>query len=108
MNMERTKLTSPEQAASFYRRVADETARSILDYLIDHPEERFDGAALVRHLGLSEHREVARATYYMGQIAAELGHDRPWTEGQLGYLMPEEQANLLRQARESTPAGAAS
>ena len=108
MSMERTRLTTSEQAESFYRRVTDETARSILDFLIDHPDERFDGAALVRHLGLSEHRQVARVTYYMGQIATELGHDRPWTEGQLGYLMPAEQADLLRQARDTVLAGTAS
>lgn len=91
---------SVETATAFYRDVTDPTARSILDFLIDHPEERFNGRSIVEHLGLERHSDVARSTYLMGQIAAEHGIGRPWTEGQLGYLMPEQQAEALRQARD--------
>ncbi|MEZ4521206.1 MAG: hypothetical protein R3A46_06140 [Thermomicrobiales bacterium] len=102
--MKRTRLETADQALSFYRQVDDDTAKSILDFLIDHPDERFEGADLVRQLGLDEHRVVARSTYRMGQIAADFGLHRPWTEAQRGYLMPGEQARLLRQAREQSAA----
>ena len=88
-------------AAAFYRSVLDPTARAILDHLIDHPDQRFDGAALARALDLAEHRAVARATYEMGQLAAGLGRNRPWQEAQLGYLMPGPIAELFRQVRTS-------
>ena len=87
-------------AVAFYRSVDDPTAKAVLDFLIDHPDERFDGAALVRHLGLAAHRDVARATFYLGTLSAARGRRRPWTEAQLGYLMPSPQAELLRRARE--------
>jgi hypothetical protein len=108
MVMERSTLETIEGASSFYRGVSDPTARAILDFLIDHPNERFDGAALVQQLGLAEHRDVARATYWMGQVAADLGLWRPWIEGQLGYLLPDQPADFLRQARAQIgPASAA-
>ena len=88
-----------EAAAALYRSVTDPTAKAILDYLIDHPDERVNGAALVRALGLPEHRVVARAAYSMGQTAAALVPTRPWTEAQQGYLMPAPVAELFRRAR---------
>lgn len=91
---------SLEKAGSFYRRVTDPTAISILDFLVDHPDERLDGAAILQQLGLARHRDVAESTYLMGQIATELGLQRPWTESQVGYLMPASHAATLRQARE--------
>ena len=87
-------------AVAFYRSVDDPTAKAVLDFLIDHPDERFDGAALVRQLGLGAHGDVARATFYLGTLAAAHGRRRPWTEAQLGCLMPAAQAELLRRARE--------
>lgn len=89
-----------ETAVTFYAMVTNPRHRAVLDFLIDHPDERFDEATLAERLELPEHRDVARATYAMGEIAARLGRKRPWTEGQLGYLMPAAQAALLRQARE--------
>lgn len=89
----------PARALAFYRAIEDPTARAVLDFLIDRPGQRFDGAAIARALGLPRTRDVARATYAMGEIAATLGHGRPWTEAQLGYAMPEEQAALFRRAR---------
>lgn len=88
-----------ESAAQFYDAVTEPTAKAILDYLIDHPDERLDGAAIVRALGLPEHRAVARATYAMGQIAAAQDNHRPWGEAQQGYLMPAPVADLFRQVR---------
>lgn len=89
-----------EAAVAFFGAITDPTERALLDFLIDHPEERFDGAALVRHLGLAEHRAVARATFGLGTHAARLSRRRPWGEAQLGYLMPAAQADLLRRARD--------
>jgi hypothetical protein len=88
-----------EAAVAFDHGVTDPTARAILDYLIAHPDERFDGAALVRALGLTEHKSVARATYAMGQVAAGLERKRPWGEAQMGYLMPGPMAQLFRASR---------
>jgi hypothetical protein len=87
-------------AARFYRAVDDPGSRAVLDFLIDHPEERFEGAALADTLGLPQHRDVARATFAYGEAARSLGRARPWQEAQLGYVMPVDQAALLRQARE--------
>ena len=106
--MERTTLQTTAQAHAFYERVNDPTAKAILDCLIDHPDERFEGADLIAQLGLPEHRDVARSTYRMGQVAADLDLHRPWTEGQRGYLMPGEQAELLHQARKQQGAAAPS
>ena len=86
-------------AVAFYQSIGDPTARAVLDFLVDHAEQRFDGAAIVRHLGLDRHRDVARATFRLGALAASLQRARPWTESQLGYLMPCAQAELLRRAR---------
>lgn len=86
-------------ALAFYRAIEEPTARALLDFLIDHPGQRFDGAAIARALGLPRRADIARATYAMGDIAAALGHGRPWEEAQLGYAMPEEQAALFRRAR---------
>ncbi len=86
-------------ALAFYRAVDDPAARVVLDFLIDRPGQRADGAAIAKALGLPRNTDVARAAYAMGEIAGGLGHGRPWTEAQLGYAMPEEQAALLRAAR---------
>lgn len=87
------------EATTFYRGVSDANARALLDFLIDHPEERFDEAGLADRVGFAEHRLVARSTYAMGLALRELGFGRPWTEAQSGYLMPAEAATLLREAR---------
>ena len=88
-----------DTATAFYRSIPDPTAKAVLDFLIDHPGEVFDGAAIVKQLGLTQHRDVARATFALGEAAAVLGRKRPWTESQRGYAMPVEQADLFRQAR---------
>jgi hypothetical protein len=87
------------QVIDFYRSIDDPAARAVLDFLIDHPDRRYDGAAIIEHLGLAEHRDVARSTYLIGRLAAAAGLPRPWTVGQLGYFMSGERAAVLRQAR---------
>jgi hypothetical protein len=89
-----------ELAVRFYRAIDDPGLRAVLDFLIDHPDERFEGAAIAESLGLPRHRDIARATFAYGEVARSLGQARPWQEGQLGYVMPVHQAVLLRRARE--------
>lgn len=88
-----------DTATAFYRAISDPNGKAVLDFLIDHPGDPFDGAALVKQLGLAEHRDVARATFALGEAAAALGRKRPWTEAQRGYALSEAQAELFRQAR---------
>jgi hypothetical protein len=87
-----------EAAATFLAAVDDATQKGILDLLIGRPDERFDTAAVAKHLGLSDHKAVARATYAMGQALKATGYARPWTEAQQGYAMPAETANLFKSA----------
>lgn len=75
--------------------IADQTARRALDYLIAHPDERFDGSALCAALGVERHVEITRAFAGMGSSLAERGLGRLWNEAQRGYLMPADCANLL-------------
>lgn len=77
----------------------DGRKRDLLDWLIDHPEERFDGAALQTQLGFERHRDVTLALAAIGESFAGAGFKRPWNEAQRGYLMPAENARLLRAAR---------
>jgi hypothetical protein len=103
-NVQEFQTGDLEVAAAFYRSIADHVARNVLDYLIDHPDSRHDGAAIVSNLGLARHSDVARATFALGEAAAALGRRRPWREGQMGYTMPADMAELLRQARVTTGA----
>jgi hypothetical protein len=107
--MEQFGVADVDVAVSFYQAVADRRARAVLDFLIDHPDERFEGAAIATALGLPRHRDIAEATYAYGEAARAVERGRPWQESQLGYLMPADQAALLRQARDrasSSGAGA--
>ncbi|MDQ3653480.1 MAG: TIGR03560 family F420-dependent LLM class oxidoreductase, partial [Chloroflexota bacterium] len=70
-----------------------------LDHLVDHPDERFDGTALQTLLGVESHAEVTRTVATLGAAFAEHGLARPWSEAQRGYLLSEEMADILSQAR---------
>jgi F420-dependent oxidoreductase-like protein len=98
----RHDLTAVDEAnvARAYAAVRDETPRRLLDFLIDHPDERFDGAALTRQLMLSRHDEVARGFAALAADLAEHGLARPWNEAQAGYLLPPRQAAVLARARD--------
>ena len=78
-----------------YAAVRDGTPRRLLDFLIDHPDERFDGAALMRQLELRRHDEVARGFAALAADLAEHGLARPWNEAQAGYLLPAQHAAVL-------------
>ncbi len=83
-----------------YAAVQEGTPRRLLDFLIDHPDERFDGAALMQRLDLQRHDEVARGFAVLAADLAEHGLARPWNEAQAGYLLPVHQAAVLARARE--------
>ena len=85
-----------DAATTFLSSINDPTQRGFLDLLVSHPDERFDTAAVAKHLGLAGHKAIARATYAMGQVLKATGYARPWTEAQQGYAMPAETANLFK------------
>ncbi len=66
----------------------DEPSGRLLRFLATHPEERFDGARLQKHLGLDTHEQVTRAAIVVARAFANQDLDRPWEEAQSGYLMP--------------------
>jgi F420-dependent oxidoreductase-like protein len=105
----RDDLTTLDEAdvARAYAAVRDGTPRRLLDFLIDHPDERFEGAALMRHLELRRHDEVARGFAALAANLAEQGLARPWNEAQAGYLLPVQPAAVLARARERSHAGRA-
>ena len=86
-----------------YATVRDGTPRRLLDFLIDHPDERFDGAALMRQLELERHDEVARGFTALAADLAKHGVARPWNEAQAGYLLPAQVAADLARARAERP-----
>jgi F420-dependent oxidoreductase-like protein len=82
-----------------YAAIPGDTPRRLLDFLVDHPDERFDGAALRERLGLERHDEVARGFAAIAAVLERHGIARPWTEAQAGYLLPASQAAVLARAR---------
>lgn len=95
-------MLKPELAQDLYRGIVDGNARAFLDFLIDHPEQQFTSEHMQRNLSFAEHKQVALAAYSIGELAESLGLDRPWTEGQKGYIMSAQNAELLDQARTET------
>jgi hypothetical protein len=89
-----------DTAVAFYESIDDENAKRLFDDLIDHPDEQRTAAELQQHLGFAEHRDVARATFRLGNLAAAHGRARPWAESQIGYRMPGQMAVLFKRARE--------
>jgi F420-dependent oxidoreductase-like protein len=97
----RAGLTAVDEAdvGRAYAVVRDGTPRRLLDFLIDHPDERFDGAALMRQLELGRHDEVARGFAALAEDLAEHGLARPWNEAQAGYLLAAQHAAVLARGR---------
>lgn len=89
----------PALATEFYGLVEPGQPRELLDFLIDHPDQRFDSETLQTALQFPRHKDVALAAWSVGESAAALGLARPWTEGQLGYLMTADTATLMARAR---------
>ena len=82
-----------------YAAVSNGTPRRLLDYLVDHPDERLDAAALRERLGMDRHDAVARGFAAVAEVFAQQGIARPWSEAQAGYLLPASQAAVLARAR---------
>ncbi len=97
--MDEFTSTNQVTVASFYREVTDPNARALLDFLIEHPGERFDARAIMTALDFAQHRDVALAAYAVGEVAGQHGCKRPWFEAQLGYQMSPEVAVLLQRMR---------
>jgi hypothetical protein len=87
--------------AAFYRDITDPNGRAMLDFLIDHPGERFEARQIMEALGFAQHRDVGLAAYAVGEVARKHGQPRPWLEAQLGYTMSPDVAGELRQARDA-------
>ena len=90
-----------DRAIRLYAAVTDANARAVFNWLIDHPDQRTEGPAIAASLGFSDNKLVARGTYAIGLAAAAEDRARPWHEAQMGYLMPRDQAELFKQARNS-------
>jgi hypothetical protein len=84
-----------ELAVRLYQAEPTLASRAFLDLLIAHPGEQFDSDAVQQRLGLEDHRDVARTTYALGEVAEAMNRKRPWNEGQRGYAMPPEIAALF-------------
>ena len=87
-------------AVTFYQSIDDENAKRLFDFMVDHPDQQRSAVELQQELGFAAHRDVARSTYHLGNLAAALERTRPWREAQLGYQMPGEVAALFQRARE--------
>jgi alkanesulfonate monooxygenase SsuD/methylene tetrahydromethanopterin reductase-like flavin-dependent oxidoreductase (luciferase family) len=83
-------------------RIDDPRLGLVLGVLIDHPDERFDGAAIVARTGIERHADVTRALAALAGALAERGLARPWNEAQSGWLVSQEQADLLGALRDPT------
>src|SRR5215207_631375 len=83
-----------------YDAVREGVPRRLLDLLVDHPDERFDGVARMQQLELSRHDEVARGVAALAADLAEHSVARPWNEAQAGYLLPAQDAAVLARARQ--------
>jgi alkanesulfonate monooxygenase SsuD/methylene tetrahydromethanopterin reductase-like flavin-dependent oxidoreductase (luciferase family) len=94
-------LTTVDEAdvVRAYAAVRDGTPRRLLDFLIDHADERLDSAALQRQLELERHDEVARGFAALAEDLAAEGLKRPWNEAQAGYLLAGQPAAVLARAR---------
>lgn len=94
-----TNTLTARSAEDLYAATPAGDARTFLDYLIDHPGEQLWSESIQQELGFAEHKQIALAAWTIGQEATKLGLDRPWTEAQRGYTMPESAATILAAAR---------
>lgn len=95
----RIDSASPDVVRAVLTSFDDGIERRILNWLIDHPDVRFNGADLQATLGVNTHQEVTRAVAALGERFANAGIARPWNEAQRGYLISAEHADVLRALR---------
>jgi alkanesulfonate monooxygenase SsuD/methylene tetrahydromethanopterin reductase-like flavin-dependent oxidoreductase (luciferase family) len=80
--------------------IDNDDARGVLALLIENPDERFDGSAIMRRLEMTEHADVAHAFAVLGDAFEEHGLARPWSEAQRGYMLTADDAHILRRGRD--------
>ncbi len=73
-------------------------SRKVLQHLIDHADERIDGAGFQTALGVERHNEITISFADLGGRFTSAGFNRPWNEAQRGYLVERATAGLLGQA----------
>ena len=73
-------------------------SRKVLQHLIDHADERIDGAGIQAALGVERHSEVTLSFADLGGRFTGAGFNRPWNEAQRGYLVECATAELLGRA----------
>lgn len=76
----------------------DAGQQAFLRDLAAHPGVQRDGATIQAALGFARHRDVALAAYAIGEALRERGVSRPWAEGQRGYTMPADVAEVVNRA----------
>jgi F420-dependent oxidoreductase-like protein len=91
-----------EAVAAILREFEGTASRRVLDWLVDHPDERLDGAALQRATGIERHAEVTAA---LRERFRGLGLAPPWDEHQRGYLVSASDAATLRDAAAASGQG---
>ena len=91
--------------SSIYSGLPEGNPKRVIDVLIDNPDERFDGVALVERLGLVDHAAATLAIAAAGSAFAEHGLARPWSEAQRGYQLMPESVAVLAAARAQSEEG---
>ncbi len=84
--------------ASIVADLGEGPARQFLAWLVEHPDERFDGAALQPILNVEDHVAVTLTVAAIGAAFAEHGFARPWSEAQRGYALSAGMVKLLNDA----------
>lgn len=83
---------------SILAELSNTPSHRFLSWLIAHPDEQFDGAALGSHIGVDTPADATRAVANLGAAFADQGLARPWTEAQRGYALSAGMATLLAAA----------
>jgi alkanesulfonate monooxygenase SsuD/methylene tetrahydromethanopterin reductase-like flavin-dependent oxidoreductase (luciferase family) len=98
-NREKLETGNQKRAEAAIRSITDPGARRVLECLIAHADERLDGQAIMRLTGIERHADVTRAFVRLADAFAAQGIARPWSEGQRGWLVTAETAELLARSR---------
>jgi alkanesulfonate monooxygenase SsuD/methylene tetrahydromethanopterin reductase-like flavin-dependent oxidoreductase (luciferase family) len=99
LNREKLETGNQKLAEAAIGAIADPAAGRVLECLIEHPDERLDGRAIMELTGIERHAEVTRAFTTLADAFGAHGIARPWSEAQRGYLMTAEMAAILKRAR---------
>jgi alkanesulfonate monooxygenase SsuD/methylene tetrahydromethanopterin reductase-like flavin-dependent oxidoreductase (luciferase family) len=98
-NRKKLETGNEKLAAGAIGAIADPAAGRVLECLIEHPDERLDGRAIMGLTGFERHADVTRAFATVADAFGAHGIARPWSEAQRGWLMAADMAALLKRAR---------